>query len=45
MQRYLIPKNEQLIDSGITEDSIRNVFYVSSLSKAIVLRNGIIDGE
>jgi hypothetical protein len=44
IQRYLIPKHEMLIDM-ITEGEIRNVFQISSLPKALVLRDTVIESE
>lgn len=42
--RYLISTHEQVIDV-LTEHEIKNVFKVSSLPRALVLRKDILTGE
>lgn len=41
MQKYLIPKHESIIDF-VTEQEIKNIFQISSLPRAIVLRDQIL---
>lgn len=42
MQKYYIPKHEQVVDY-VTEHEIKNIFQVSSLPHAIVLRESVME--
>ena len=44
IQRYLVPKHPQILDY-VTEDELKNMFRVSTLPRALVLRSDIMNSQ